>query len=195
MYIEGIKEKELEPILFDSKGEEEYYQEHNDEIKIERIVKNGERDQEFIKTVKDIIISEINSSKNYIELEIRNNAIFDKNEEQVFYERKIKNQFKEDIDRVIQRVQEEFPTIEFILRNQEEEVYKAVMKEIEDYKKSQAIKQEQRDGNQVKQSERENFVENLHVEVNSQEAVKKVAENSENKLENSRDILPGNVIE
>ena len=85
---------------------------------------------------------------------------------------------------VQRKVLEEFPEVGKILEKQDNKIYNEIINEIEEFKSKE----------DRQMNAREEFMASMHVEVETQEAVKKVLEESKQEEKNTKS-LPDNVIE
>ena len=180
-YINGER---LEPVIFNSKEDEENYNKNKDKVELDSIIENRQRNEEFIIEMQTAMLEKINNAKKELINKYKSNRTLAQNDEQVLYDRYIENKAIEEMHAVQRKVLEEFPEVGKILEKQDNKIYNEIINEIEEFKSK-----EDRPTNA-----REEFMASMHVEVEIQEAVKKVLEESKQEEKNTKS-LPDNVIE
>lgn len=175
-YING---KSLEPVLFDSTIDEKTYKENKDKFELDSSIKNRQRNEEFIIKMQTAMLEKINNAKEELINRYKANRNLSQNDEQILYDRYIENKVLEEMEGVQKEVLVEFPEVGKILEKQDDEIYAKIIDEAKENQLTNA---------------REEFVASMHVDVETQEVVKKVLE--ENKQEEKNiEVLPDNVIE
>ena len=163
-YELGEKQTSLDAILFDTIEEEKFYNENKDKIKVEDIINSRRNNEDFIERIEKEIISELRSTKKNILQKIQSCNVPNQEMERSLLINRIKESYTEDMDRVMQNTQINFPEVGKALESQDKENCEQIILVIEEYKEKEEESFEE---------QRRKFVENNRqgVNVNEEQAI------------------------
>lgn len=134
--------------------------------------------EDFIRTVKNEIISEFLGSRRYILQKTQIQGFEMNNMEKRLQIESARKIFQEDVDRIVQEIEKDFPEVKRVLTEQDREIYEEILKVIEEEK----VKTESDDTKSFSEK-RKIFVDENRKNVNVDEklAQEELKENDENK--------------